>query len=196
MAVLSDRLPAEAIKESWRPLLWAKVKKVLKRSERDGRMTGWVTGSRSTMTKKAAGNGVATGKRHKSERLIKLGAQHPNWFGFYKTDKHNRCRSDMSWIGLVLVKDGPVFIPVSGHLLQQRLLVRILHKVKHWRPQTKLQSVWSWGSFQPHCYETNNDMYFEFSSLKTGWLAGGCKPWANCLEDRCSQNSPCLSVLW
>lgn len=43
------------------------------------------------MKEKAAGNGGVTGKRPNSERQIKLGAEHPNWFGFYKRDKHNRC---------------------------------------------------------------------------------------------------------
>lgn len=96
VAVLSDRM----LKDSWWPLLWAKVKKVR-------HVAGWVTGSRSTMKENAIGIAGATGKRHKSERPIKLGAEHPDWLGFYKRDKHKRYRWDMSGIvALFLVKHG------------------------------------------------------------------------------------------
>lgn len=74
--VLSDGLPAEERNESWWPLLWAKVKKA---PQEVLRVAGWVTGSCWTMKGKAAGNGGVTGKRYKSQRLIELGAEHPNW---------------------------------------------------------------------------------------------------------------------
>lgn len=35
------------------------------------------------MKGKAVGNGGVTGKRCKSERQIEVGAEPPNWFGFY-----------------------------------------------------------------------------------------------------------------
>lgn len=56
------------------------------------------------MKEKAAGNGGATGKRHKSGRQTQLGAEPPNWFGFYRRDKHNRRRWDMSQLWLCFAK--------------------------------------------------------------------------------------------